>query len=116
MPTALGQTCRFLILATSLVFLTLVASPSRASASYWRHCGQDNHGPGFGWDRLKAHHIHCHKARAVANGMTFGFRYWGYRPYGFNCHTRGTAEEISVARCRRDKGSRIQKVQFRFGA
>ncbi len=84
---------------------------SGASAGYWRHCG-NQHEMGAGWYALRAHNLHCDRARSVANGFSFGTN---LHPHGFSCQINSRGIELGVARCRRDAG-RVQKVQFQYGA
>lgn len=105
-----------LILSLAILIAILAWAPTPASANYWRKCGSQNH-PGAGWYHVKAHNVHCGKARAVARRYTHGLIYNpSPRPFGFSCQDRRTGYEVSHADCRRKAGHRIQKVRFIFGA
>lgn len=91
-------------------------NPESASSAYWRNCGSQHH-DGAGWYHVKAHNVHCGKARAVARRYTHGLVYNpSPSPLGFSCQSRQTGYEVSHAACRRAAGQRVQKVRFIFGA
>ena len=100
-----------LVLFPLAAALALVFSSS-ASANYWRHCGDQNH-TGTGWYNVKAHGIGCGGAREVA-------RHWGGQiesePLGFSCRFYSAGYELGNVVCRREQGSRVQKVRFQTGA
>jgi hypothetical protein len=103
------RTVRSVLLAALVSAAFLLSAPS-AEANYWRHCGDP---PGNNWFNLKAHNIHCLKARAVWRRYTFG---GDFTPYGFRCGGAGTGYETGVTRCRRVRHHRVQKVQWGSGA
>jgi hypothetical protein len=86
----------------------------RNRGHYWRHCGSQNH-PGAGWYHVRAHDLHCGKARAVARHYFHSLNP-DAAPFGFSCHSRQTGYELANAACRREIGSRVQKVRFIYGA
>lgn len=88
--------------------------PTERRGPYWRKCGSQNH-PGAGWYHVKAHNVHCGKARSVARHVFHSFDP-DPSPFGFSCTTHQVGYELSRAACRRLVGSRVQKVRFVFGA
>jgi hypothetical protein len=100
-----------LVLLVPLALVVAALIPSPASADYWRHCGSQNHAGG-GWYFVKAHGIHCGKARGVAHS----YSRTGYSPGSFNCQRRTIGIEAARISCRRILGRRVQKVRFTVGA
>jgi hypothetical protein len=99
-----------------VVFLSLgallLAFSSPASGKYWKKCG-DQPGLGAGWYNVRAHNMHCGKARKVAQAYTYGGEPY---PLWFGCQRRRIGYELSVVSCRRDTKHRVQKVKFEVGA
>lgn len=105
-----------LTLSLVLLVAALALAPSSASANYWRKCGNQPHA-GAGWYHVKAHNVHCGKARAVARRYTHGLVYNpSPKPFGFSCQDRRTGYEVAHAACRREVGHRVQQVRFIYGA
>jgi hypothetical protein len=97
-----------LVLATALA----LACSGSASANYWRHCGSQAH-LGAGWYYVKAHNLHCGKARRVARSYWHSF---DSNSGGFSCSSKATGVELSRVFCRRELNGRVQKVRFTVGA
>jgi hypothetical protein len=106
-----------LLFLVPIALVVLALGPASASAGYWRHCGSQNH-VGAGWYHVKAHNVHCHKARAAARRFTHGSFFDGTEPspLGFSCQARQIGIELAHAACRRQQGDRVQQVRWIFGA
>lgn len=96
------------IVGGALLVLSTMSVQS-ASANYWRKCGDDSREFGAGWFNLKAHNIHCRKAKGALHNYFYGYT-------SFHCSSRRLGYELSVTRCTRHKGHRIQKIQWGSGA
>lgn len=95
-----------------LVFSALLGLPSAASASRWRHCGNQPR-PGAGWYHVRALNIGCGAARTVAHRFTYS----GEDPAGgWSCNTKPLAIEAERVACYRLVRYRPQLVHFSVGA
>lgn len=88
--------------------------PTEQRGPYWQHCGSQNH-RGAGWYHVRAHNLHCGKARAVTRHY-FHSLTPDPSPFGFNCARRTIGIELARAACRRESGGRVQQVRFIYGA
>lgn len=99
-------------LALLATMLLLACLPSSATADYWRKCG-DQHVRGAMWYDVKAHRMHCGKARGIAHRYVWQ---GDYSPAGFSCQSFRTGYETSRVACYRANRRGVQKVRFSFGA
>ena len=91
-----------------------VASASPTHETEWKRCGSQK-GEGAGWYQVRANHVSCPDARAVAR------KYWNkggpdhVRVDGvtYHCRDEQIGEELSRVRCK-DDGER--RVKFKVGA
>lgn len=91
-----------------------VASATTAQETEWKRCGSQK-GEGAGWYNVRADHVSCPDARAVAR------KYWNkggpdhVRVDGvtYHCRDEQIGDEVSRVRCRAN-GER--RVRFKVGA
>jgi hypothetical protein len=93
------------------------ADDAGAAAPYWRQCGSQPH-LGAGWYHVRAHHVHCGKARDVARRFTHRALAGDEtaEPLGFSCVDESAGLELAHVSCRRSQHARVQRVRFSYGA
>jgi hypothetical protein len=102
----------------AVVFTTLAFVPTAAATptheTEWRRC-RSKPPDGAGWYDVRAKHVSCKDARAVAR------KYWNnggpdhVRVDGvtYHCKDEPIGEEVSRARCR---AAQERRVRFKYGA
>ena len=106
-----------LVFAGATLLAGALAPPAQATTSpetEWKHCGSQ-HGQGAGWYHVRAHHVSCKDARAVAR------KYWNnggpqhvhVDGVTYHCSDEQTGDEESRVRC---NGPGERRVRFKVGA
>ena len=104
---------RFLLMCTVLL-LALPAAGATAHETEWKRCGSQK-GEGAGWYNVRATHVSCKDARAVAR------KYWDnggpehvhVDGVAYHCSDEQVGEEVSRVRCR---SGEERRVRFKVGA